>query len=163
LPIRFLTSLESGPPPGSSKADPLSGALTEPEDPPLSDALTESEDFPLSNASEPKLPLSNTLTEPVDPPVKGYYKLAALMGKSRQMSIFRRFGQLTMFNLLSLQADLIALEAEFRETWLEDAWDLDRIPLSGLSLTSFEQLRHPEGTIKGFQLHKLLILREKLQ
>jgi hypothetical protein len=44
----------------------------------------------------------------------GYHRLGALMGSSRRMSIFRRFGNLTMLNLLTLQAELPNLEFDYR-------------------------------------------------
>lgn len=46
--------------------------------------------------------------------VTGYHKLADYLGSSRRNSIFRRFGNLTMLNLLTLQAELLNLEAQYR-------------------------------------------------
>ncbi|KAH7398611.1 hypothetical protein BKA66DRAFT_437654 [Pyrenochaeta sp. MPI-SDFR-AT-0127] len=41
---------------------------------------------------------------------KSYVSLASLMGKNRELSIFRPFNELTMLNLLRLQAELSGLE-----------------------------------------------------
>ena len=63
---------------------------------------------------------------------RGYPKLAHLMGSYPESAIFRRFGQLNMLNLLSYQAELIDLEAQYFETCEED--DLsDDARLNGLS------------------------------
>jgi hypothetical protein len=73
-------------------------------------------------------PVVSATKEPVakeneDPKITGYHKLATFMGASRRMSIFRRFGHLTMLNLLTLQAELLNLEAEYREAHLENNKD----------------------------------------
>lgn len=51
---------------------------------------------------------------------KGYQKLANLMGSHQEIAIFRGFGALTMLNLLSLQAELIDIEVQLRETCRDD-------------------------------------------
>ena len=99
------------------------------------------------------------------PPVKGswpqgYHKLAAFMGKSRQVSIFRRFGSLTMFNLLSLQAELVELERDFQDIRQEDDGSSDGVR-EGLSL-SFHNLRASKGTFNDYQLKMLEEIRPKL-
>ena len=99
------------------------------------------------------------------PPVKGswpqgYHKLAVFMGKSRQVSIFRRFGSLTMFNLLSLQAELVELEGDFQDIRREDDGSSDPVR-EGLSL-SFHNLRASKGTFNDYQLKKLEEIRPKL-
>lgn len=46
--------------------------------------------------------------------VRGYPKVARLMGSYPDVAIFRRFGSLTMFNLMRLQAELLVIEDELR-------------------------------------------------
>jgi hypothetical protein len=66
----------------------------------------------------------------------GYHRLGAFMGSSRRMSIFRRFGNLTMLNLLTLQAELSNLEFEYRVVHLYNNED-DK----GLLSTSVAKLK----------------------
>ncbi|MCJ1382471.1 hypothetical protein MMC17_005584 [Xylographa soralifera] len=47
--------------------------------------------------------------------MEGYAKLAAVMGRSREAAIFRRFDALRIQNLLYLLAELVGLELEFRD------------------------------------------------
>jgi uncharacterized protein DUF6594 len=54
------------------------------------------------------------------PSLKGYPKLAALMGEFPDIAIFRRFGTLTMLNLMRLQAELIEIEEDLRLKQLQD-------------------------------------------
>ncbi|RYP34895.1 hypothetical protein DL767_004071 [Monosporascus sp. MG133] len=44
---------------------------------------------------------------------EGYVKLAGLMGNIRDIAIFRRFDQMNILSLLSLQAEIIELESSF--------------------------------------------------
>jgi len=44
----------------------------------------------------------------------GYPRLAALMGKEKDVAIFRRFDDLNILSLLALQAEIIDLEKDFR-------------------------------------------------
>ena len=46
--------------------------------------------------------------------LRGYPKLARLMGPYPDIAIFRRFGSLTMLNLMRLQAELLAIEEKLR-------------------------------------------------
>ncbi|KAH0434544.1 hypothetical protein CcaCcLH18_05287 [Colletotrichum camelliae] len=45
---------------------------------------------------------------------KGYPRLASLMAKEKEVAIFRRFDHLNLLSLLSLQAEIVNLEAELR-------------------------------------------------
>lgn len=45
-------------------------------------------------------------------PQRGYPRLAALMGKEKDVAIFRRFDNLSILCLLSLQAEIIQMEKE---------------------------------------------------
>lgn len=51
---------------------------------------------------------------------QGYQKLAHLMGKFPDHAIFRRFGWLSMLNLMRLQAELMKLEEDLRERQMKD-------------------------------------------
>jgi hypothetical protein len=44
---------------------------------------------------------------------KGYPRLAKFMGRSNDIAIFRRYNEFNMLNLLSLQAEIAALRADF--------------------------------------------------
>jgi len=46
-------------------------------------------------------------------PQRGYPRLADLMGKEKDIAIFRRFDDLNILSLLSLQAEIVQLEKEF--------------------------------------------------
>lgn len=52
--------------------------------------------------------------------IRGYPKLARLLGLYPEAAVFRRFSALGMLNLLSLQAELISIENELRDLWEED-------------------------------------------
>lgn len=45
-------------------------------------------------------------------PQRGYPRLAALMSKEKDVAIFRRFDNLSILCLLSLQAEIIQMEKE---------------------------------------------------
>ncbi|KAI6910507.1 hypothetical protein KC318_g2947 [Hortaea werneckii] len=89
---------------------------------------------------------------------KGYHRLADLMGHYPETAIFRRFGALNMLNLLSLQAELIDLQVQFRDIWVEDdaSVDLDEKDYS----TYFRKLVKSETSL---QYEMLLEVRKKLQ
>ena len=55
-----------------------------------------------------------------EPSLKGYPKLATLMGEFPEVAIFRRFGTLTMLNLMRLQAELVEIEEKLRIKQLQD-------------------------------------------
>jgi hypothetical protein len=50
----------------------------------------------------------------------GYPKLAKQMAESTNLMVFRRFNNLNIFNLLSLQAELVDLEGQLQERWEYD-------------------------------------------
>lgn len=89
---------------------------------------------------------------------KGYHRLADLMCHYPETAIFRRFGALNMLNLLSLQAELIDLQVQFRDIWVEDdaSVDLDEKDYS----TYFRKLVKSETSL---QYEMLLEARKKLQ
>lgn len=55
-----------------------------------------------------------------------YPRLAALMGKEKNVAIFRRFDDLNILCLLSLQAEIVQLEKEFKMECIAD--DTTRLP-----------------------------------
>lgn len=83
------------------------------------------------------------------------------MGPYQETAIFRRFGPLNMLNLLSLQAELVEMDAEFRAIWAED----DSSPNSEEHDYSvyFRKLRDSEGGGSDFQHQMLVQIRRKLQ
>ena len=89
---------------------------------------------------------------------QGYHRLADLMGHYPEAAVFRRFGALNMLNLLSLQAELVDLQVQFRDLWAEDdvSTDLSEKQFS----TYFRVLRNSENSL---QYEKLLEIRQKLQ
>lgn len=76
------------------------------------------------------------------------------MGSSRRMSIFRRFGDLTMLNLLTLQAELSNLEFEYRGVHLYNNEDE-----KGILSTSVAKLMDSGD----YQWELALQIREKLK
>lgn len=89
---------------------------------------------------------------------QGYHRLADLMGHYSEAAIFRRFGSLNMLTLLSLQAELIDLQAQFRDMCAEDDGSDD--PSEKRFSTYFRVLRGAENSI---QYETLLDIRKKLQ
>ena len=47
---------------------------------------------------------------------RGYHKLAAIMSDDKDIAIFRRFDDLNLLNLLSLQAEILELRQSLRRT-----------------------------------------------
>jgi len=95
------------------------------------------------------------------PKPQGYPKLASLMGQHTETAIFRRFGQLNMFNLLSLQAELTDLELQLQHIRQEDETSDD--PLRMLHTVDFWELRQSRKAGDDLQWQTLLNIREKLQ
>ena len=54
------------------------------------------------------------------PTSRGYHKLAALMSDDKDIAIFRRFDDLNLLSLLSLQAEILELRQSLRRTCLLD-------------------------------------------
>jgi hypothetical protein len=69
---------------------------------------------------------------------RGYQKLAFLMGIQPEIAIFRKFGWLSTYNLMKLQAQLIHKEDELRRCQRKDELD-EKDEKYGYS-TSFETL-----------------------
>jgi hypothetical protein len=88
---------------------------------------------------------------------QGYHRLADLMGRYPETAIFRRFGALNAITLLSLQAELIDLQVQFRDICAED----DRIgdPNEQEFSTYFRKLRESDDSL---QYEMLKTIRAKL-
>lgn len=56
---------------------------------------------------------------------QGYRKLAKLMGPHPEIAIFRRFDSLTMFNLMRLQAELVAIDDQLQRIGEQDDLSAD--------------------------------------
>lgn len=91
----------------------------------------------------------------------GYPKLARLMSLEPQTAIFRRFGQLTMLNLLRLQAELHDLERELGEIREEDEKSGD--PIRTKYVDDFRMMRDWIEDGDSLQYELLLSIGQKLQ
>jgi hypothetical protein len=80
------------------------------------------------------------------------------MGHYPETAIFRRFGSLNMLNLLSLQAELVDLQVQFRDIWIEDETSPDDSEKQ--FSTYFRVLRKSEDS---HQFAMVLDIRKKLQ
>ncbi|KAG9744648.1 hypothetical protein KCU73_g8084, partial [Aureobasidium melanogenum] len=89
---------------------------------------------------------------------QGYHRLADLMGQYSETAIFRRFGALNAITLLSLQAELIDLQVQFRDIWAED--DRSNDPDEQQFSTYFRKLRESGDSI---QYEMLQEIRAKLR
>jgi hypothetical protein len=99
------------------------------------------------------------MTIPIDTQKpRGYHRLANLMGHYPEAAIFRRFGALNTIHLLSLQAELIDLQVQFRDICAEDdrMGDPDEQEFS----TFFRKLRACEDSL---QYDMLKDIRAKLR
>lgn len=92
--------------------------------------------------------------------IDGYPKLAALMSQSPGMAIFRQFSEINILNLLSLQAEVTALEDELKELSMADKDSSD--PDRRLYHKNFIKMKEASFEGDDLQWHKLLELREKL-
>jgi hypothetical protein len=79
--------------------------------------------------------------------MKGYPKLASLMGACPEIAIFRRFGALNAENLLYLQTELVRLEFELRQVTQENDNSID--PKKSVYSTHLLSLAESENTTNG--------------
>lgn len=94
------------------------------------------------------------------PQLRGYSKLAALMGSYPEAAIFRRFGTLNMLNLLRLQAELTDLEFQLQDIRSEDETDPRSLQYS--FAVDFRAMKESEGTGDDLQWKKLSEIGKKL-
>ena len=97
----------------------------------------------------------------IPPKPRGYPKLAKLMGTHHETAIFRRFGELNMLNLLSLQAELTDLEIQLQSIRNEDEVSDD--PVRSLYAIDFHEMSKQGDERDDQQWQMLLRIREKLQ
>ena len=83
------------------------------------------------------------------------------MGTHNETAIFRRFGELNMLNLLSLQAELTDLEIELQN--IRDADEVAEDPARNLYAIDFHEMRKRGDERDDQQWQMLLRIREKLQ
>ena len=95
------------------------------------------------------------------PKPRGYPKLAKLMGTHYETAIFRRFTELNMLNLLSLQAELTDLEIQLQNIRNEDEVADDAV--RSLYAIDFHEMREHGDERDDQQWQMLLRIREKLQ
>jgi hypothetical protein len=88
----------------------------------------------------------------LNPELQGYPKLAVLMGEFPEVAIFRRFGTLTMINLMSLQAELIQIEEQLRTKQLQDRNETYSTNFSTLNNTAISQPGAPNHPNQAYLL-----------
>jgi hypothetical protein len=91
----------------------------------------------------------------------GYPKLASYMEQCSEEVIFRQFRRLNLLNLMSLQAELVALESEYLKACQKDS-SSENPTLKSLS-KSFSSLREYGSTSRSEQYELLKNIREKLK
>jgi hypothetical protein len=100
---------------------------------------------------------------------EGYHKIAGIMSRHDSVTIFRKFGELNMFNLLSLQAELMELQREFVKFCKDDEKDsTDDSPAKLLQysfFTLFDRNEKRKHDKEKFYLQRdtLLEIRKKLK
>jgi hypothetical protein len=98
--------------------------------------------------------------------MKGYAKIALLMGEHPEVAILRRYSSLSALNLLYLQAELRDLELDLQKyAKLDDASnhpDRKAYSLDWLALKESAEDDAEEGN-DGHQWETMLAIREKLE
>jgi hypothetical protein len=113
-------------------------------------------DFQAQQGDEEAGPRASSVSADWDPRIleplqNGYREIAHLMAfKDSPFAIFRRFGQLSMLNLLSLQAELMELQAELRYLCKTD--DSSNDPLRTKFAYSFLEMRENYEAIRAARL-----------
>ena len=94
--------------------------------------------------------------------MKGYAKLASLMGAHPEVAIFRRFGTSNALNLLYLQAEIVALESDLRTyTTADDSSSDPNRAIHSRDWYTLSQSSNSGGDV-GLQWQTVVQLREKL-
>ncbi len=88
---------------------------------------------------------------------QGYPRLAGIMTRDKSTAIFRRFDDLTLLNLLSLQAEIVDLQKHFRLQCELD--DNSKVGNEKEYSQYFLKLHNSDGD----QLRKLREIGEKIQ
>lgn len=66
------------------------------------------------------MPDVEATADPTSHKPRGYPKIASFMSSDVDVAIFHRFRDLTLLSLLSLQAEIIQLQKQFRRTCIAD-------------------------------------------
>ena len=114
---------------------------------------------------QPKLLGTNLATylyKAIDPSMKGYARLASLMGAHPEVAIVRRFATLNTLNLLYLQAEIVALESDLRTYTTADERSSD--PNRAIHARDWYTLSQSsnDGGDAGMQWQTIIQIREKL-
>jgi hypothetical protein len=113
----------------------------------MSPSSREKNDEEKAEGEKPTFHLTNSHFR-INPLPFGYRDVAfRMVEKGSEFAIFRRFGQLNMLNLLSLQAELVYLQNQFRE-WCEQCENGTMTPESKSFSYSFEKMRVPYDKLK---------------
>ena len=89
--------------------------------------------------------------------LRGYPKLAKLMGPCPDIAIFRRFGSLTTLNLMRLQAELLVIEEKLRLVQAENGISKD--PDVNSYCQDFQKINRSEAPNN----EQLLLMEDSLQ
>jgi hypothetical protein len=102
---------------------------------------------------------SHVPAPPMDSPIEGYPQIAELMSNHRELAILRKFNNLSMLNLLHMQAELMHLEEKYYQLSQNDEKHSTRAYRSRdwWSLTQLDC----EGNREQWEL--VLEIREKLK
>jgi len=109
-------------------------------------------DDPEMNTQANAVPMAAVAYKP-----QGYHRLASIMARDKSMAIFRRFDDLTMLNLLSLQAEIVDLQKHLQLQCELD--DTSRVGDEKEYSQYFLKLHKSDGD----QLRKLRVIGEKIQ
>ncbi|OHE91159.1 hypothetical protein CORC01_13535 [Colletotrichum orchidophilum] len=94
-------------------------------------------------------------------PERGYGNLANLFARSPEVAIFRKFGYLSMMNLLRLQSELQELEQQLEDTREEDRNSTD--PIRREYESSFRTMKQYAEDSDSIQYELLIEIRKKLE
>ena len=115
----------------------------------------------MANGSGPTSVLTTATGYPSLDPAKrqlhGYPRMARMMGKSDELAIFRRFNDVNVLSLLSLQAEIL----ELRDN-LYDICEVDEHLGGGFSNSMLRLLHAKDGGGKA-QYEALACIRDKMQ
>jgi ribosomal protein L29 len=98
-----------------------------------------------------------------------YQSLATTMDKDEGTAIFRRFGDLNMLNLLSLQAELLKLRSDLKAMCVQKTMEIEDDAqgyLAAYSLPSRQQEQEADDVVKRKAKERLELqihIREKLK
>lgn len=101
-------------------------------------------------ASEKRHPAAHFSLEYGSAEEPGYHTLASLMGRDGEYAVFRKFSSLNMLNLMSMQAELVQLEHDYKLALRRKETGVRGVQLAG----SFKDLH----SAKNSELERVLTL-----